>query len=380
MTDLSTQIKGNSKRRQFPNLDGLRTLAFLGVYFYHSFHTEYSEIKQNSIYLFVTNFFRNGDLGVNFFFVLSGFLITHLLMLEESKLGKISLLKFYMRRLLRIWPLYFGCVLFGFVFFPMIKSLFGQVPSETADFMLFLSFLGNFNNIFNGLPDASILGVLWSVAIEEQFYLIWPLLLMIFTKRRNLLIAIIIVGNLLFRLYYFDNPTFLYFHTLSVMSNLAIGCWCGYMTFQHDCFVNFFKNVSLSQNIIVYTTLAIFIIYRNFIFQNQFFVMAENLIFSIFFGWVLLEQIYSKSSIIKIGNIKYFNFWGKYTYGLYCLHFIGILISINISKFFSLNNSLFVVLVIETLLALILTHIIAWLSFNYFEKRFLEFKTKFQLV
>lgn len=166
------------KTLYFENLDGLRFLSFLSVFFYHSFYTGSEAIKASPVYHFVkTDVFGNGNLGVNFFFVLSGFLITYLLLEEKKTNGQISLGRFWMRRILRIWPLFFLMVLFGFVAFPLIKQAFGQAPAETAHLVSYLTFTNNFDFIANGPPDSSVLGVLWSVAIEEQFYLLWPLVI-----------------------------------------------------------------------------------------------------------------------------------------------------------------------------------------------------------
>src|SRR5205085_9627779 len=114
--------------------------------------------------------FGNGNLGVNFFFVLSGFLITYLLIEEKKLTGKIHIGNFWIRRILRIWPLYFACVFIGFVLFPFAKHMAGGTSAETADPWYYLAFINNFDYIKKGLPDSPGLGVLWSVAIEEQFY------------------------------------------------------------------------------------------------------------------------------------------------------------------------------------------------------------------
>lgn len=138
----------------FENLDGLRFLCFLSVFFFHSFHTEYSYISNSEAYQFIKiDIFGNGNLGVNFFFVLSGFLITYLLIQEKRTNGQINLKKFWMRRVLRIWPLFYFAVFFGFFIFPLLKSAFGQVPNETATLGYYLAFLNNFDFIKNGSPE-----------------------------------------------------------------------------------------------------------------------------------------------------------------------------------------------------------------------------------
>ncbi|GIV43810.1 MAG: hypothetical protein KatS3mg035_0933 [Bacteroidia bacterium] len=107
-----------SRKIYFENLDGLRFLCFLSVFFFHSFHTDFDYIKTNYIYHFIKrDLFGNGNLGVNFFFVLSGFLITYLLIEEKKLNGKINILKFWIRRILRIWPLFYLCVIIGFFHF-----------------------------------------------------------------------------------------------------------------------------------------------------------------------------------------------------------------------------------------------------------------------
>ncbi|MBK8471912.1 MAG: acyltransferase [Sphingobacteriales bacterium] len=102
-------------------------------------------------------------------------MITYLLIAEKQLNHQIDVPRFWLRRILRIWPLYYCCVLFGFYAFPMLKTLLGQTPNETATVGYYLAFLSNFDLIAQGLPDASILGVLWSVAVEEQFYLLCTL-------------------------------------------------------------------------------------------------------------------------------------------------------------------------------------------------------------
>lgn len=365
------------KKQHLPNLDALRTIAFLFVFFYHSFHTDFIQVKTSKWYELVTRLFKHGELGVNFFFVLSGFLITYLLVIEEGSRGRINLINFYMRRVLRIWPLYFASVCFGFVVFPYLKLFFGQIPSETADVTLFLTFLSNFNNIFNGLPDASILGVLWSVSIEEQFYIFWPLLLIIFKKSRIFIISILIVVNISFRYMYSEDLGFVTQHSLGVLANLAVGCACGLLVNSSNSFRNFFQQTSLLQNGLLYMILIILIFLRSNLLVFHSYVAIDNFIFSLLFAWVILEQLYSKNSILKFGSISYLQNNGKYTYGLYCLHFLGILTATTLTKLLNVNDSIFSVLFLETFMALIISHFLAVLSYRFFEKPFLSLKEKY---
>ena len=132
----------------FQNLDGLRFFCFLTVFFYHGFHTESAAVKDSGLYQFFKwGIAENGFLGVNFFFVLSGFLITYLLIKEKELNGKINIIHFWFRRILRIWPLYFICVFVGFGLFPFAKTMMGGVSTESANIWYYLTFTNNFDFI-----------------------------------------------------------------------------------------------------------------------------------------------------------------------------------------------------------------------------------------
>src|SRR5262249_12513092 len=120
---------------------------------------------------------ENGGYGVQLFFILSGYLITTLLLREEVRYGPIALRAFWIRRILRIWPLYYLTLLIGFVVLPGLNGHLGTPGYRDMlriHLLPFLGFLGNWSMALIGpLPDW--LSVLWSVCVEEQFYLIVPL-------------------------------------------------------------------------------------------------------------------------------------------------------------------------------------------------------------
>tara|TARA_B110000971_G_scaffold216439_1_gene251456 strand:- start:1169 stop:1867 length:699 start_codon:yes stop_codon:yes gene_type:complete len=219
------------------NLDGLQFLCFLSVFFYHSFHTDNELIKSSGLYIFFQkDIFGNGNLGVNFFFVLSGFLITYLLIEEKKLNGQIDIKKFWLRRALRIWPLFYFCIGFGFFIFPILKTAFGQIPNETASLFSYLTFINNFDFIDKVPPDASVLGVLWSVAIEEQFYLVWPIILYLLPiKKYWIPFVIIIVTSIIYR--YFNQSFLLHeLHTLSCIGDMAIGAFGAWLVLENARF------------------------------------------------------------------------------------------------------------------------------------------------
>ena len=166
---------------RFSSLDGLRFICIFAVLWHHSPTVPFS--PDTALIL------QRGFLGVDFFFVLSGFLITTLLLREETRNGRFSLVDFYWRRLLRIVPVYFFVVSAVAGYYVLLKG-----ETEYAQLVpYYYLFLSNF--LTGNIPT---LAPTWSLAVEEQYYLIWPLLLLLLPRRTipALLLAVIAVNVL----------------------------------------------------------------------------------------------------------------------------------------------------------------------------------------
>ena len=175
--DAQAQIR-TTDRFYRPELDVLRFVAFLGVFFFHlkpHFVSPESIAHANGsaqalLLRLCRDVFSAGAFGVDLFFVLSAYLITELLLREKAKLGSLDVRAFYIRRILRIWPLYF-------FFIGLAWTLQFFVPGQVLGWHYVVAFLlmsGNWICAIHGLP-ASVALPLWSVSVEEQFYLLWPL-------------------------------------------------------------------------------------------------------------------------------------------------------------------------------------------------------------
>ncbi|MFT6685170.1 MAG: peptidoglycan/LPS O-acetylase OafA/YrhL [Bacteroidia bacterium] len=381
---MSVEEKSISKKKRiyFENLDGLRFLCFLSVFFFHSFHTEYEAISGSAIYhFFKVDIFGNGNIGVNFFFVLSGFLITFLLIEEKKLNGQINLKKFWIRRMLRIWPLFYFCVLFGFYIFPILKTMFGQVPNETANIGYYLLFLNNFDFINNGIPDSSMLGLLWSVAIEEQFYLVWPIILFLLPIKRYWMAFVAIIGvSLVFRA--FNDVGILHeHHTLSCIGDMAIGAFGAWLVNQFDSIREYFENLNKGWILSFYALFWLIFFFRDE-FMYDFYVIRifERSFLAIVILLIILEQNYSKKSFFKMSRLVTISKLGVISYGLYCLHKLGILITINLTKIVGLNYEIWHVMVLETALALLITIVISKVSYRFYESPFLKLKDKYAFI
>lgn len=179
MTSGTTAYDAYRSLQFFSNLDGLRFLCIAMVIWHHSTPFTAAGLKLDN----------RGFLGVDFFFVISGYLITTLLLREASKHGSFSLRDFYIRRAIRIIPIYFF-VVSGVAFYYIVLKGERQYLELLPYYYLFLS---NFLT-----ADIPTLSPTWSLSVEEQYYLIWPLLLMLLPQRWVVpALIILIFGNVL---------------------------------------------------------------------------------------------------------------------------------------------------------------------------------------
>ncbi len=188
-------ISTQPARHYFPGLDALRFLAALAVVVSHI--EQFKELEGLANFLFIVPLQRLGAEGVVFFFVLSGFLITYLLLAEQDRTGAIRVGRFYAKRMLRIWPLYYAVVAWSFLVLNYVvtygdynERLFSNYGALAALFVLMLPNIAL-------LQFGPVLGAsqAWSIGVEEQFYLVWPLLLRRFRRWLPTVLLMIAVGK-----------------------------------------------------------------------------------------------------------------------------------------------------------------------------------------
>lgn len=195
------------RARHLPMLDGFRAVAAFSVVFAHGY----------GVALFD---------GVTAFFVLSGFLITTLLLREREATGSVSVPAFYLRRTLRIFPAYYACVIASFAIDHVAGNPWPEGLAASA-----AAYLVNYFNAFNGHPDTSI-AHMWSLGVEEQFYLLWPAIFIALARfglptLRAGLIVLIGFGAVWRAALYFSGvvgQAYLYNAFDARFDNLAIGC------------------------------------------------------------------------------------------------------------------------------------------------------------
>lgn len=346
-----------------PGLNGLRAIAALSVILCHVFQ----ELK---IYgLEGSGRFNSfGIYGVTIFFTLSGFLITYLLLKEKEKTNTVDINKFYVRRVLRIWPLYFlflTIVLFVIDF---------QFSSNIWYYLLMLPNIpwavGSAGGAIHTIP---LLSHYWSLGVEEQFYAFWPFVIKKISKLKWFLIAfcLLFVG-LKFALKLSHAPaTIISFVYYTRFSCLIIGGLGAYLYYNKSKLVSFCSNVFVE----CATWILLIVLLCDFV---TLYSILGNEIVSILTLIIIFNQIQNPKKIFSLEN-KVFDYLGKISFGLYIYN---PLIIHSLASLFNnqLQNQYYIKIALILILNFSLAIIIAHISYHYFEKRFLKIKHKFTTI
>ncbi len=377
----------SNKSFYFKNLDTIRFIAAMMVFMQHAVSPAFKLLDiDGTIIQRVLKVISSGGVGVSIFFVLSGFLITYLIFAEVEKTGKFNIKHFYVRRFLRIWPLYYAVVFFSFIVYPGLKEIFNINNPLGSNFLYHISFLSNFDviNIKENCDGLNALSqnITWSVSIEEQFYLFWPLIFLLPKKKWVYPVVGLVIFSLMFRYANIANVNVLYFHTFSVLIDLVIGGLIAIMVKTTPIFRKSLENTSTVFHVCIFAlTFSVLYFETTFIF-GELDVVFVRLVRSILFALIIASQALTvKKSFLCLGNFNFTSKWGKLTYGIYLLHPIVItLIDILFRAIKVDYTKSFITHFGVSLLMLMGTFLISWLSYNYFEKRFLAIKSKFQKI
>lgn len=353
----------------FPALDGLRGIAIFAVILYHNF-------PQSKFYF--------GWLGVDLFFVLSGFLITSILLKSLSTDSTKKYFKnFYIRRALRIFPLYyFFLVIFLFIL-PSLNILNSEVEEYREDKWWYIFYLQNwlFTNDFPA--KSNCLNHFWSLAVEEQFYILWPLTIFLIKKTGRLLLFLSTILLLIFLircyLWYIQIPGFNYtnFFTFTRIDGICVGSFVALITNQNKEFLTIYRPIIITGLAVLNFTFFFF----NTSGSLPFLAFIGYITFAAVFGVLVYELSHGNNSWLKnIFSFKPLRFIGKISYGLYMFHwpihyFLNIPFSLFISKIFNFDspiNALF-----SSIATTLLAIAISSMSYYYFESYFLKLKNKF---
>jgi len=298
------------KLKYHNNLDGVRAIAVIMVMIFHFFPAENSGILMPSL----KKIANLGQTGVTLFFVLSGFLITRILINTKQKKKYFS--NFYMRRFLRIFPLYYLFLLLTYFVFPIVLNY------ETPSFIqqaYFYTYLQNFAMTFHW--DAVGPGHFWSLAVEEHFYLFWPLLIfLIKIKQLKKTILIIVLFSFLLRVVMLIYNYNVFYFTFTRIDSLAIGALLALLEIE-----NKLNRANSKKYLIIFISSIIpaAILWTMFAGKGNSIIQATKFLFiaSSYFGIIgYLISINNDSTVNKILQTKFLIFTGRISYGLYVFH------------------------------------------------------------
>lgn len=361
-------MKNLIKVRSIPELDTLRFIAIFLVIGHHAFFTDN---------FFLSWLSRHGYVGVDIFFTLSGFIITKSLLSEYEQNGTIELKKFWVKRIFRLWPNWFAsmilssCILYIFA----LKNLEIMEAIKNKLWHYFFHF-ANYSQALNGkLHD--IFSIYWSLAVEEHFYLLWPLIFLYiikFPKSKNFLFLIFLLFPYLFRVLHkfqgFDDVINT-FSTHTRFDALMFGCILAFIWKKIPNYKGKFENYFL----IATSLVTMFIGLQLKFYDGSYFISQLAHTFRALSTFTFIIFIIKGSGTIlhKLFKSKFISKLGVLSYGAYLFHYI---INVFIFKFLSIKNLqinqsiIFIGMIIST-------HIFSFISYKFIELPFIEYRKKF---
>jgi peptidoglycan/LPS O-acetylase OafA/YrhL len=346
--------------KHMPVLDGVRGLAVLLVVLFHFFSMGF------------------GWLGVDLFFVLSGFLITGILI--DSKGQPHYFRNFYARRTLRIFPLYYFVLILFFILINADAFILKDRNYFTQNMHWYFLYIQNWLYAFNGWPRDHALNHFWSLAIEEQFYLFWPLLVYLLPVRKIIVACIIfIVISIAARYiswYSGSNATFQFTATFCRLDGLSIGAVIAVMVRLHQQWL-----AKVCKWLFIITIPLIIVIYLlagTMKYDNYYFLTAGFTIFDLFFGGILISCFLPRFPLPKkFFSMKWMIWLGKYSYGIYVYHWIIYQLLWPYFREASGNPTIADVRYIYGTLCIVLTLITSFASYHLMEAPLLKLKSRF---
>ena len=287
---------------------------------------------------------------------------------EKEKTNTINLRKFYLRRILRIWPLYYLSI-----FFSLILVYFQIVPSPnniTTSTLLYVFLMANIAYALKFIIQS--IAPLWSVGVEEQFYIVWPLII---KRTKNYLPTFIgiILSYLILKLfiYYYFTPESNYYKLINItkIDILCLGAIGAFLVYSKSKYLSIFYRTEIQ--ILSWCALTFGILIQPIhIFS---FIDAE--INAIFYLIIIINVATNENAIISLEN-KPFNFLGRISYGIYIYNIIIIYSLSALLNHFQLTFNYLIIFSLIITLTITISH----LSYKYFETPFLKMKHKFSVI
>ncbi|MEO8209422.1 MAG: acyltransferase [bacterium] len=369
-------VQNTYKENRIPELDGIRGVAILLVILWHYVNNQL--VKNDSgIISFILKLTSNCLNGVDLFFVLSGFLIGGILL--KYKNSKNYFKTFYLRRIFRIFPLYYtvlGLYIILYFSIPNITQIMPVLFTDTVPIWSFTVYCQNFLMALKYSFGPGWLGVTWSLAIEEQFYLFLPLLIFILNRQiLTIVVILLIIAATVLRYFALDN---FQMHLLFQyrMDSLFTGVLLAIML--KNLYVeNFLK----SQKKLIYTLFLILLIVY-FLFTFEVILIPHYLTFflfnTLFAIFIIIPLLFKDSRISKFLRNKILRQIGVISYGIYLFHMIIIYFIYWVlgKNRLEINNNLLISVI--AVVAFGFTLLLSFVSFYFFENKIIKYGHKYK--
>jgi len=376
---------GAGAAHRIPLLDGLRGYAVLLVLVYH-FAAPFRESADTAA-AFVYRIISFGWTGVDLFFVLSGFLITGILFDAKGSAGYFR--TFYMRRALRILPLYYGALAAIFFLPRMVDSpTADRFTTPFSDQIWYWVYLQNFH-IMPG-EVAQFIGHFWSLAIEEQFYLLWPVVIFALSRRRAVVVcgalAVIALGLRVWWVLVLENHGLTVFSaTQTRIGGLAIGAAIALIARGN-------RGLEIPRRLAPPTLAITSALVAVVFIQSGYFPTSSKLQSS--FGLSAVAMLYGAVLVLALERPPRFltaalgspamAFFGRFGYGLYVLHVPVLIVlgssGVTAARLVRLTGNPVMAMIAYVGVLLAVTTACAWLSWHLYEKHFMALKSRFDYV
>jgi peptidoglycan/LPS O-acetylase OafA/YrhL len=352
-----------------PELDCLRFLAFFGVFWFHTLPPEstYYANRHFPLPALWASLSRSGSFGVDLFFLLSAFLITELLLREKEQTGAVHLRWFYLRRILRIWPLY----LLGVLIASLLPIIYRDQVFPLKYLIAFLLLSGNWIISFAGFP-LSAMNPLWSVSFEEQFYLLWPLVVSKVKRRRSLVLVAAVLtmaamaARLLLLRYGRHSDTTIFTNTIARLDPIAWGIATAVLFRNRPIVIS-----PLARAAICGAGIAVWLMAGHAFALTRSFMLAGYPAMTLG-AWLIFISVFGMTFAPR-----WLRYLGKISYGLYVWHLLALFLTLKLLGGFPHTARSFIVF---WCLGLALTIVTSALSYRFLETPLLRLKERFALV
>lgn len=366
-------MKIQDNRNYDLGIDVVRFIAFFFVFIHHFVYKGGNSISQEPETYWTNTFVDSvtffGSEGVTIFFCLSGYLLSRILIGELRTTGTLSVRSFYLRRILRIWPLYFSFVLVCL----LIAPLLGDQVITKSELPYLLSFSYNWQQLVTG-DSRGMAAILWSISVEEQIYLVLPILLVIFSRWgfEKLAIFLVLIG-IFCRILFYMNEQSLYRNTFSYMSTIGIGML--FAVYEVSIRTWFNKHRGPLCFVVFFLVVSYVCLFKQLFSVGSLQIIAFDVtaMTSIFLLLILGEREQEQTN----SYLKLFAYFGRRTYGMYIYHWPILALMVSREIFYDDQNG---ISILGLFFAFIFVAAISAFSYRFFEKPFLDLRRKHQFI